>query len=32
MKTAELRAVLKSNREADKNADLTEVWSYQYLP
>ncbi|MBE6455975.1 MAG: glucan biosynthesis protein [Alphaproteobacteria bacterium] len=32
MKTAELRAVLKSNREADKNTDLTEVWSYQYLP
>lgn len=31
-KTAELRASVKSIREADKNIDLTEVWTYQYLP
>ena len=31
-KTAELRASVKSIREADKNTDLTEVWTYQYLP
>ncbi len=31
-RTAELRASLKSAREADKDAVLTEVWTYQYLP
>ena len=31
-RTGELRAFLKSAREADKDAVLTEVWTYQYLP
>lgn len=31
-RVSELRAALKSNRKKDKNAVLTEVWSYQYLP
>ena len=31
-KTAEIRASIKSIREPDKNNDLTEIWTYQYLP
>ena len=30
--TGELRALLRSAREKDKEIVLTEVWSYQYLP
>ena len=31
-RTGELRASLKSARDSDKDAVLTEVWTYQYLP